>query len=55
MMRIIPGDVSDPRVVALLHIHLTRARAQTAPGSAHALDLTEMQSPDINFLDNLGR
>jgi putative acetyltransferase len=49
MMRIIPGDVRDPRVVDLLHIHLTSARAETAPGSAHALDLTGLQSPGISF------
>jgi putative acetyltransferase len=49
MMRIIQGDFSDPRVVDLLHIHLTRARAATAPASAHALDLTGLQSPDIGF------
>src|ERR1700737_1167547 len=49
MMRIIQGDFSDPRVVDLLHIHLTSARAETAPGSAHALDLTGLQSPGIGF------
>jgi putative acetyltransferase len=49
MMRIVQGDFSDPRVIALLHIHLTNARAETAPGSAHALDLTGLQSPDISF------
>src|SRR3977135_1240213 len=49
MMRIIQGDFSDPRVVDLLHIHLTTARAETAPGSAHALDLTGLQSPDISL------
>ena len=49
MMRIIPGDLSDPRVVDLLCTHLTRARSETAPGSAHALDLTGLQSPDISF------
>jgi putative acetyltransferase len=48
-MRITPGDLSDPRVVDLLRVHLTSARAQTAPGSAHALDLTGLQSPDISF------
>ena len=31
------------------YIHLTNARAQTAPGSAHALDATGLQSPDISF------
>jgi putative acetyltransferase len=49
MMRIVEGDLRDPRVVDLLHTHLTSARAETAPGSAHALDLTGLRSPDINF------
>jgi putative acetyltransferase len=49
MMRIIPGDLSDQRVVDLLRIHLTSARAETAPGSAHALDLSGLRSPDICF------
>lgn len=48
-MRIAQGDLSDPRVSSLLHIHLTNARAQTAPGSAHALDISGLQSPDISF------
>ncbi len=30
-------------------MHLTGARAQTAPGSAHALDLAGLRSPDIGF------
>ena len=49
MMRIVPGDLGDPRVIDLLQIHLKRARAETAPGSAHALDLAGLQSPDISF------
>jgi putative acetyltransferase len=49
MMRIIQGHLSNPRVIDLLNIHLTSARAATEPGSAHALDLTELQSPDISF------
>ena len=49
MMRIIQGDLADPRVVGLLQIHLTNARAATAPGSAHALDISGLQSPDISF------
>jgi putative acetyltransferase len=48
-MRIEKGDFNDRRVIDLLHTHLTIARAQTAPGSAHALDLTSLQSPDIGF------
>lgn len=47
--RIVEGDFADPRVVDLLHTHSTRARAETAPGSAHALDLSGLQSPDISF------
>jgi putative acetyltransferase len=49
MMRIIQGDLCDPRVIDLLQVHLTSAWAETAPGSAHALDLTGLQSPDISF------
>ncbi|HLQ93827.1 MAG TPA: GNAT family N-acetyltransferase [Xanthobacteraceae bacterium] len=48
-MRITSGDFSDPRVIDLLRFHLNAARAQTAPGSAHALDLAGLQSPDIGF------
>jgi putative acetyltransferase len=55
MIRITPGDFRDPRVVDLVRIHLTTARAETAPGSAHALDLTKLQSPGISLLDDLGR
>jgi putative acetyltransferase len=47
MMRIIEGDLNDPRVVELLQVHVTTARAATAPGSAHALDLSGLQSPEI--------
>ena len=48
-MQITAGDLGDPRVIELLRFHLTNARAQTAPGSAHALDLAGLQSPDISF------
>jgi hypothetical protein len=47
VMRITRGDFGDSRVVDLLRIHLTKARAETAPGSAHALDVCGLQSPDI--------
>lgn len=49
MMRIIQGDLSDLRVVNLLRTHLTKARAETAVGSANALNFAELQSPDIGF------
>jgi putative acetyltransferase len=48
-MRIVKGDLSDQRVVDLLHIHLTNTRAESPPESVHALDLAGLQSPDISF------
>ena len=48
-MHIVDGGLDDPRVVALLHIHLARARAETAQGSAHALDLTGLRAPEVTF------
>ncbi len=48
-MKITPGDLTDPRVVDLLQYHLTSARAHTAAGSAHALDVTQLQAPDVTF------
>jgi len=43
------GGLDDPRVVRLLEIHVCTARAQTAPGSAHALDLSALRAPAIRF------
>jgi putative acetyltransferase len=48
-MQIIPGDLGESRVIDLLQYHLSTARANTLPGSAHALDLKGLQSPDIIF------
>jgi putative acetyltransferase len=48
-IRIRQGDFTDQRVLDLLLIHLTTARAETAPGSAHALDVSGLQSTDISF------
>jgi putative acetyltransferase len=48
-MRIVDGDFSDARVIDLLRIHLANSRANTAPGSAHALDLSGLQAPGISF------
>jgi putative acetyltransferase len=48
-IRITEGGFADPRVIDLLRTHFTRARAETAPGSAHALDVAGLQSPDISF------
>jgi len=43
------GNFGDPRVIALLEAHVGRARAETGRGSAHALDLRGLQTPDIRF------
>jgi putative acetyltransferase len=48
-MRIIEGDFNDARVIELLRVHLVSSRANTAPGSAHALDLSGLQAPGISF------
>jgi putative acetyltransferase len=48
-MLIRAGDTYDPLVVGLLNYHYMTARAQTAPGSAHALDLAGLRTPDIAF------
>ena len=36
-------------MVALLHTHVSRARAETGRGSAHALDSSGLKTPDIRF------
>jgi putative acetyltransferase len=48
-MRIIKGDLDDRQIIALLAFHVTTSAAQTAPGSAHALDVQGLRSPDIEF------
>jgi len=48
-MHIVEGGLDDARVIALLHTHLLLARAETAPGSAHALDPSGLRAPDVTF------
>jgi putative acetyltransferase len=48
-MDIKPGNLDDARLIALLHAHLITARAASAPGSAHALDLSGLRSPAISL------
>jgi putative acetyltransferase len=48
-MRFEEGNFDDPKVVALLEAHVSRARAETGRGSAHALDLSGLRTPDIRF------
>jgi putative acetyltransferase len=49
MIRIIPGDFGDPRVTGLLQHHFTTCHAVTPKGSAHAVDLSGLQLPEVNF------
>lgn len=49
LLSIVAGGLDDPRVIALLRTHLASARAETAPGSAHALDLDGLRGPDLQF------
>ena len=48
-MRIAFGDLDDPRILALLQTHLTQCRAETAAGSAHALDVSGLKAADVEF------
>jgi putative acetyltransferase len=48
-MHIVEGGLDDPRVVQLLQTHLIRARAETARGSAHALDLSGLRASEVTF------
>jgi L-amino acid N-acyltransferase YncA len=48
-MQIEPGDLDDPRILALLATHLRQCRAETAAGSAHALDVSGLREPDVEF------
>ena len=44
---ILPANLDDPRVAALLATHAATARAETGRGSAHALDLDGLKAPGI--------
>ncbi|WP_193614390.1 GNAT family N-acetyltransferase [Nocardioides lijunqiniae] len=48
-MRIAPGDLADPVVVAFLEEHVVQLRDVTPPGSSHALDLDGLRAPDVRF------
>jgi putative acetyltransferase len=48
-MHIVEGGLDDSRVVELLGIHRERALAETARGSAHALDLSALLVPGLTF------
>ena len=49
LIRFVEGDLEDPHVVALLRTHVDRAIAETARGSAHALDFSALKGAEIRF------
>jgi putative acetyltransferase len=48
-VRILPGDLSDPKVLRLLPVHLAGMRAITPPGSVYALDVAALQAPGLTL------
>jgi putative acetyltransferase len=48
-MKIRRGQLDDPAVRSLLAHHVRTARAETAAGGAHALDLEDLASDDVLF------
>ncbi|EGF91388.1 acetyltransferase GNAT family protein [Asticcacaulis biprosthecium C19] len=45
---IIPADFTNSKVLELLQYHAAEAAYNTAPGSAHALDLSGLTAPDVS-------
>jgi putative acetyltransferase len=50
MMRIAPGGLEHPAVVALLHRHFDAMLAASPPGTCHFLDLSALAADDVTFL-----
>jgi putative acetyltransferase len=48
-MRIVAGGLDNPHVRALLEHHVATARAETSPGSAHAVDVESLKASDVSF------
>lgn len=48
-LQIRPGDLDDPRIIALLATHLQAARETTPLCRAFALDIDGLKAPDIAF------
>jgi putative acetyltransferase len=46
-MIIVPGDFENPRLLALLRLHLAGMHANSPPGSNNAFDLWELKAHDV--------
>lgn len=49
VLTVVPGDLTDPRIVALLEYHVTTALAQSPRESCHAFDVSGLQQPEVSF------
>jgi putative acetyltransferase len=49
MVRMIPADLTDPRVLDLLSEHLADMRASSPPEAVFALDLAGLRRPEITL------
>ncbi|WP_116090152.1 GNAT family N-acetyltransferase [Sphingomonas crusticola] len=47
--RIVPGDLADPHIIALLQTHVATATADMPRESCHALDVGGLQKPELTF------
>lgn len=47
--RIAPDDLSDPRVIALLELHLAEAFANSPHDKVHAMPIARLRQPDVAF------
>ncbi len=43
------GGLDDARVHDMIRMHVARAAAETAPGSNHALDISALSGPGLEF------
>ena len=43
------ADLADARVIALVTTHIAASRVNTANGSAHALDISGLATPDVTL------
>ena len=48
-LRIVPGGLDDPQVLAMLKLHFETNVSVTPKGSAHVFDVSRLKSPDISF------
>jgi putative acetyltransferase len=48
-LRIEPGDLDSPDVVAMLHGHVSELRGMAPPGSSHTFDVEALKKPELSF------